>query len=161
MPPKQCHLGNESQNQKLNQQTNNLFQQSSTSQANIDTNNVNPCAKNNNKKVINSSNSDSIQTFTRVQKQVDIIKYSTSGRTMYGNFNPFLGQSAAEYMNTVLASRTATTSPATTGQYTLNASINNELIGIGNDLTETNPNIFIRCVIPPTRNCIKPLKNKF
>ena len=84
---------------------------------------------------------------------------------MYGNFNPFLGQSATEYMNTVLASRGVTTntstSPATNVQYTLNASINNELVGLGNDLTETNPNIFIRCVIPPTRNCIKPLKNKF
>jgi hypothetical protein len=133
----------------------------SLSQSNIDTNNVCPCANNINTKVKNSSNSTALQNFTRVQKQVDIINYSTSGRTMYGNFNPFLGQSAAEYMNTVLASRTATTNPSTTGQYTLNASINNELIGIGNDLTETNPNIFIRCVIPPTRNCIKPLKNKF
>ena len=82
---------------------------------------------------------------------------------MYGNFNPFLGQSATEYMNTVLASRnTSSTNLSTTGQYTLNASINNELVGLGNGgLTETNPNIFIRCVIPPTRNCIKPLKNKF
>lgn len=140
----------------------------SLSQSNIDTNNVCPCANNINTKVINSSNSTAQQNFTRVQKQVDIINYSTSGRTMYGNFNPFLGQSAAEYMNTVLASRTVTTntstSPATTGQYTLNASINNELVGLvglGNDLTETNPNIFIRCVIPPSRNCIKPLKNKF
>ena len=138
----------------------------SLSQSNIDTNNVCPCANNINTKVKNSSNSTALQNFTRVQKQVDIINYSTSGRTMYGNFNPFLGQSAAEYMNTVLASRTVTTntstSPATTGQYTLNASINNELVGLGNgDLTETNPNIFIRCVIPPTRNCIKPLKNKF
>jgi hypothetical protein len=140
----------------------------SLSQSNIDTNNVCPCANNINTKVINSSNSTAQQNFTRVQKQVDIINYSTSGRTMYGNFNPFLGQSAAEYMNTVLASRTMTTntstSPATNGQYTLNASINNELVGLvglGNDLTETNPNIFIRCVIPPSRNCIKPLKNKF
>ena len=140
----------------------------SLSQSNIDTNNVCPCANNINTKVKNSSNSTALQNFTRVQKQVDIINYSTSGRTMYGNFNPFLGQSAAEYMNTVLASRTVTTntstSPATNVQYTLNASINNELVGlvgIGNDLTETNPNIFIRCVIPPTRNCIKPLKNKF
>ena len=137
----------------------------SLSQSNIDTNNVCPCANNINTKVKNSSNSTALQNFTRVQKQVDIINYSTSGRTMYGNFNPFLGQSAAEYMNTVLASRTVTTntstSPATTGQYTLNASINNELVGLGNDLTETNPNIFIRCVIPPSRNCIKPLKNKF
>ena len=138
----------------------------SLSQSNIDTNNVCPCANNINTKVKNSSNSTALQNFTRVQKQVDIINYSTSSRTMYGNFNPFLGQSAAEYMNTVLASRTVTTntstSPATTGQYTLNASINNELVGLGNgDLTETNPNIFIRCVIPPTRNCIKPLKNKF
>ena len=136
----------------------------SLSQSNIDTNNVCPCANNINTKVKNSSNSTALQNFTRVQKQVDIINYSTSSRTMYGNFNPFLGQSSTEYMNTVLASRGVTTSPATTGQYTLNASINNELVGlvgIGNDLTETNPNIFIRCVIPPTRNCIKPLKNKF
>ena len=138
----------------------------SLSQSNIDTNNVCPCANNINTKVKNSSNSTALQNFTRVQKQVDIINYSTSSRTMYGNFNPFLGQSSTEYMNTVLASRTVTTntstSPATTGQYTLNASINNELVGLGNgDLTETNPNIFIRCVIPPTRNCIKPLKNKF
>jgi hypothetical protein len=141
----------------------------SLSQSNIDTNNVCPCANNINTKVKNSSNSTALQNFTRVQKQVDIINYSTSGRTMYGNFNPFLGQSAAEYMNTVLASRTVTTNPSTNpstnpvtnGQYTLNASINNELVGIGNNLTETNPNIFIRCVIPPTRNCIKPLKNKF
>ena len=140
----------------------------SLSQSNIDTNNVCPCANNINTKVKNSSNSTALQNFTRVQKQVDIINYSTSGRTMYGNFNPFLGQSAAEYMNTVLASRGVTTntstSPATNVQYTLNASINNELVGlvgIGNDLTETNPNIFIRCVIPPSRNCIKPLKNKF
>ena len=137
----------------------------SLSQSNIDTNNVCPCANNINTKVKNSSNSTTLQNFTRVQKQVDIINYSTSGRTMYGNFNPFLGQSAAEYMNTVLASRnTSSTSPATNVQYTLNASINNELVGlvgIGNNLTETNPNIFIRCVIPPTRNCIKPLKNKF
>ena len=137
----------------------------SLSQSNIDTNNVCPCANNINTKVKNSSNSTALQNFTRVQKQVDIINYSTSGKTMYGNFNPFLGQSAAEYMNTVLASRTVTTntstSPATTGQYTLNASINNELVGLGNSLTETNPNIFIRCVIPPSRNCIKPLKNKF
>ena len=133
----------------------------SLSQSNIDTNNVCPCANNINTKVINSSNSSAQQNFTQIQKQVDVIKYSNSGRTMYGNFNPFLGQTPAEYMNTVLASRTATTNPSTTGQYTLNASINNELIGIGNDLTETNPNIFIRCVIPPTRNCIKPLKNKF
>lgn len=133
----------------------------SLSQSNIDTNNVCPCANNINTKVINSSNSTAQQNFTRVQKQVDIINYSTSGRTMYGNFNPFLGQSATEYMNTVLASRSVTTNPSTTGQYTLNASINNELVGLGNDLIETNPNIFIRCVIPPTRNCIKPLKNKF
>ena len=136
----------------------------SLSQSNIDTNNVCPCANDINTKVKNSSNSTALQNFTRVQKQVDIINYSTSSRTMYGNFNPFLGQSATEYMNTVLASRGVTTSPATTGQYTLNASINNELVGlvgIGNDLTETNPNIFIRCVIPPSRNCIKPLKNKF
>ena len=137
----------------------------SLSQSNIDTNNVCPCANNINTKVKNSSNSTALQNFTRVQKQVDIINYSTSGKTMYGNFNPFLGQSATEYMNTVLASRnTSSTNPSTTGQYTLNASINNELVGlvgIGNDLTETNPNIFIRCVIPPTRNCIKPLKNKF
>ena len=137
----------------------------SLSQSNIDTNNVCPCANNINTKVKNSSNSTALQNFTRVQKQVDIINYSTSGRTMYGNFNPFLGQSATEYMNTVLASRnTSSTNLSTTGQYTLNASINNELVGlvgIGNDLTETNPNIFIRCVIPPTRNCIKPLKNKF
>jgi hypothetical protein len=135
----------------------------SLSQSNIDTNNVCPCANNINTKVKNSSNSTALQNFTRVQKQVDIINYSTSGRTMYGNFNPFLGQSAAEYMNNVLASRnTSSTSPATTGQYTLNASINNELVGLGNGgLTETNPNIFIRCVIPPSRNCIKPLKNKF
>ena len=135
----------------------------SLSQSNIDTNNVCPCANNINTKVKNSSNSTALQNFTRVQKQVDIINYSTSGRTMYGNFNPFLGQSATEYMNTVLASRnTSSTNPSTTGQYTLNASINNELVGLGNgDLTETNPNIFIRCVIPPTRNCIKPLKNKF
>ena len=137
----------------------------SLSQSNIDTNNVCPCANNINTKVKNSSNSTALQNFTRVQKQVDIINYSTSSRTMYGNFNPFLGQSATEYMNTVLASRnTSSTNPSTTGQYTLNASINNELVGlvgIGNDLTETNPNIFIRCVIPPTRNCIKPLKNKF
>ena len=138
----------------------------SLSQSNIDTNNVCPCANNINTKVKNSSNSTALQNFTRVQKQVDIINYSTSSRTMYGNFNPFLGQSAAEYMNTVLASRGVTTntstSPATNVQYTLNASINNELVGLGNGgLTETNPNIFIRCVIPPTRNCIKPLKNKF
>lgn len=136
----------------------------SLSQSNIDTNNVCPCANNINTKVINSSNSTAQQNFTRVQKQVDIINYSTSGRTMYGNFNPFLGQSATEYMNTVLASRNTSTSPATNVQYTLNASINNELVGlvgIGNNLTETNPNIFIRCAIPPTRNCIKPLKNKF
>ena len=137
----------------------------SLSQSNIDTNNVCPCANDINTKVKNSSNSTTLQNFTRVQKQVNIINYSTSGRTMYGNFNPFLGQSATEYMNTVLASRnTSSTNPSTTGQYTLNASINNELVGlvgIGNDLTETNPNIFIRCVIPPTRNCIKPLKNKF
>ena len=137
----------------------------SLSQSNIDTNNVCPCANNINTKVKNSSNSTALQNFTRVQKQVDIINYSTSGRTMYGNFNPFLGQSATEYMNTVLASRnTSSTNLSTTGQYTLNASINNELVGlvgIGNDLTETNPNIFIRCVIPPSRNCIKPLKNKF
>ena len=136
----------------------------SLSQSNIDTNNVCPCANNINTKVKNSSNSTALQNFTRVQKQVDIINYSTSSRTMYGNFNPFLGQSSTEYMNTVLASRGVTTNPSTTGQYTLNASINNELVGlvgIGNDLTETNPNIFIRCVIPPTRNCIKPLKNKF
>ena len=133
----------------------------SLSQSNIDTNNVCPCATNINTKVKNSSNSTALQNFTRVQKQVDIINYSTSGKTMYGNFNPFLGQSSTEYMNTVLASRGVTTSPATTGQYTLNASINNELVGLGNDLTETNPNIFIRCVIPPSRNCIKPLKNKF
>ena len=137
----------------------------SLSQSNIDTNNVCPCANNINTKVKNSSNSTALQNFTRVQKQVDIINYSTSGKTMYGNFNPFLGQSATEYMNTVLASRnTSSTNLSTTGQYTLNASINNELVGlvgIGNDLTETNPNIFIRCVIPPTRNCIKPLKNKF
>ena len=138
----------------------------SLNQSNIDTNNVCPCANDINQKVINSSNSTVLQNFTRVQKQVEIINYSTTGKTMYGNFNPFLGQSAAEYMNTVLASRTVTTntstSPATTGQYTLNASINNELVGLGNgDLTETNPNIFIRCVIPPSRNCIKPLKNKF
>ena len=137
----------------------------SLSQSNIDTNNVCPCANNINTKVKNSSNSTTLQNFTRVQKQVNIINYSTSGRTMYGNFNPFLGQSATEYMNTVLASRnTSSTNPSTTGQYTLNASINNELVGlvgIGNDLTETNPNIFIRCVIPPSRNCIKPLKNKF
>ena len=140
----------------------------SLSQSNIDTNNVCPCANNINTKVKNSSNSTALQNFTRVQKQVDIINYSTSSRTMYGNFNPFLGQSAAEYMNTVLASRTVTTNtstnPSTTGQYTLNASINNELVGLvglGNNLTETNPNIFIRCVIPPSRNCIKPLKNKF
>ena len=140
----------------------------SLSQSNIDTNNVCPCANNINTKVKNSSNSTALQNFTRVQKQVDIINYSTIGITMYVNFNPFLGQSAAEYMNTVLASRGVTTntstSPATNVQYTLNASINNELVGlvgIGNDLTETNPNIFIRCVIPPTRNCIKPLKNKF
>lgn len=135
----------------------------SLSQSNIDTNNVCPCANNINTKVKNSSNSTALQNFTRVQKQVDIINYSTSGKTMYGNFNPFLGQSATEYMNTVLASRnTSSTNPSTTGQYTLNASINNELVGLGNGgLTETNPNIFIRCVIPPTRNCIKPLKNKF
>jgi len=137
----------------------------SLNQSNIDTNNVCPCANNINTKVKNSSNSTALQNFTRVQKQVDIINYSTSGRTMYGNFNPFLGQSATEYMNTVLASRnTSSTNTSTTGQYTLNASINNELVGlvgIGNNLTETNPNIFIRCVIPPTRNCIKPLKNKF
>ena len=133
----------------------------SLSQSNIDTNNVCPCANNINTKVKNSSNSTALQNFTRVQKQVDIINYSTSGKTMYGNFNPFLGQSAAEYMNTVLASRTATTNTSTTVQYTLNASINNELVGLGNSLTETNPNIFIRCVIPPSRNCIKPLKNKF
>ena len=135
----------------------------SLSQSNIDTNNVCPCANNINTKVKNSSNSTALQNFTRVQKQVDIINYSTSGRTMYGNFNPFLGQSATEYMNTVLASRnTSSTNLSTTGQYTLNASINNELVGLGNGgLTETNPNIFIRCVIPPTRNCIKPLKNKF
>ena len=134
----------------------------SLSQSNIDTNNVCPCANNINTKVKNSSNSTALQNFTRVQKQVDIINYSTSGRTMYGNFNPFLGQSSTEYMNTVLASRGVTTNPSTTGQYTLNASINNELVGLGNGgLTETNPNIFIRCVIPPSRNCIKPLKNKF
>ena len=135
----------------------------SLSQSNIDTNNVCPCANNINTKVKNSSNSTALQNFTRVQKQVDIINYSTSGKTMYGNFNPFLGQSATEYMNTVLASRnTSSTNLSTTGQYTLNASINNELVGLGNgDLTETNPNIFIRCVIPPSRNCIKPLKNKF
>ena len=135
----------------------------SLSQSNIDTNNVCPCANNINTKVKNSSNSTALQNFTRVQKQVDIINYSTSGKTMYGNFNPFLGQSATEYMNTVLASRnTSSTNPSTTGQYTLNASINNELVGLGNGgLTETNPNIFIRCVIPPSRNCIKPLKNKF
>ena len=133
----------------------------SLNQSNIDTNNVCPCANNINTKVKNSSNSTALQNFTRVQKQVDIINYSTSSRTMYGNFNPFLGQSATEYMNTVLASRTVTTSPATNVQYTLNASINNELVGLGNDLTETNPNIFIRCTIPPPRNCIKPLKNKF
>ena len=138
----------------------------SLSQSNIDTNNVCPCANNINTKVKNSSNSTALQNFTRVQKQVDIINYSTSGRTMYGNFNPFLGQSSTEYMNTVLASRGVTTntstSPATNVQYTLNASINNELVGLGNGgLTETNPNIFIRCVIPPSRNCIKPLKNKF
>ena len=138
----------------------------SLNQSNIDTNNVCPCANNINTKVKNSSNSTALQNFTRVQKQVDIINYSTSGRTMYGNFNPFLGQSATEYMNTVLASRNTSstntsTNPVTTGQYTLNASINNELVGLGNGLTETNPNIFIRCVIPPTRNCIKPLKNKF
>ena len=135
----------------------------SLSQSNIDTNNVCPCANNINTKVKNSSNSTALQNFTRVQKQVDIINYSTSGKTMYGNFNPFLGQSATEYMNTVLASRnTSSTNLSTTGQYTLNASINNELVGLGNGgLTETNPNIFIRCVIPPTRNCIKPLKNKF
>ena len=135
----------------------------SLSQSNIDTNNVCPCANNINTKVKNSSNSTALQNFTRVQKQVDIINYSTSGRTMYGNFNPLLGQSATEYMTTVLASRnTSSTNPSTTGQYTLNASINNELVGLGNGgLTETNPNIFIRCVIPPTRNCIKPLKNKF
>ena len=136
----------------------------SLSQSNIDTNNVCPCANNINTKVKNSSNSTALQNFTRVQKQVDIINYSTSGKTMYGNFNPFLGQSSTEYMNTVLASRGVTTNPVTNGQYTLNASINNELVGlvgIGNDLTETNPNIFIRCVIPPSRNCIKPLKNKF
>jgi len=136
----------------------------SLSQSNIDTNNVCPCANNINTKVKNSSNSTALQNFTRVQKQVDIINYSTSSRTMYGNFNPFLGQSSTEYMNTVLASRGVTTSPATNGQYTLNASINNELVGLvglGNNLTETNPNIFIRCVIPPSRNCIKPLKNKF
>ena len=141
----------------------------SLSQSNIDTNNVCPCANNINTKVKNSSNSSALQNFTRVQKQVDIINYSTSSRTMYGNFNPFLGQSATEYMNTVLASRTVTTNtstnPSTTGQYTLNASINNELVGLvglGNGgLTETNPNIFIRCAIPPSRKCIKPLKNKF
>ena len=139
----------------------------SLSQSNIDTNNVCPCANNINTKVKNSSNSTALQNFTRVQKQVDIINYSTSGRTMYGNFNPFLGQSATEYMNTVLASRNTSstntsTNPVTNGQYTLNASINNELVGLENGgLTETNPNIFIRCVIPPTRNCIKPLKNKF
>ena len=136
----------------------------SLSQSNIDTNNVCPCANNINTKVKNSSNSTALQNFTRVQKQVDIINYSTSSRTMYGNFNPFLGQSSTEYMNTVLASRGVTTNPSTTGQYTLNASINNELVGLvglGNNLTETNPNIFIRCVIPPSRNCIKPLKNKF
>lgn len=134
----------------------------SLNQSNIDTNNVCPCANNINTKVKNSSNSTALQNFTRVQKQVDIINYSTSGRTMYGNFNPFLGQSATEYMNTILASRTVTTNPATNVQYTLNSSINNELVGLGNDgLTKTNPNIFIQCAIPPSRNCIKPLKNKF
>ena len=166
MPPKQCHLGNESQNQKLNQQTNNLFQQSSTSQANIDTNNVNPCAKNNNKKVINSSNSTSIQNFTRVDKQVNIIKYATSGRTMFGNINPFLGQTPSEYMNIVLATRNnvnvTNNQPI---QYTLNASINNQSLGsgLGNALInpDQNPNLFIRCSVPPPRKCIKPFKNKF
>ena len=64
----------------------------SLSQSNIDTNNVCPCATNINTKVKNSSNSTALQNFTRVQKQVDIINYSTSGKTMYGNFNPFLGQ---------------------------------------------------------------------
>ena len=134
----------------------------SLSQSNIDTNNVCPCATNINKKVINSSNSDSIQTFTRVQKQVDIIKYSTSGRTMYGNYSPFLRQSATEYMNTVLASNNQNQSSSSI-KYTLNSSINNQALGLENNLINPNqnPNIFIRCAIPPFGKCIKPLRNKF
>ena len=134
----------------------------SLSQTNVDTGNICECAVENNQKVINSSNSTAQQNFTKVQKQVNIINYSTSGKTMYGNYSPFLGQTATEYMNTVLASRDVTTSPATNVQYTLNSSINNELVGLGNGrLTKTNPNIFIRCAIPPSKKCIKPLKNKF
>ena len=167
MPANQCYLGNEKQNQKLNQQTNNLFQQSSTSQANIDTNNVRTCAQNNNKKIINSSNSTTIQNFTRVDKQVNIIKYATSGRTMFGNFNPFLGQTPTEYMNTVLESRNnvnvTNNQPI---QYTLNSVINNQALGLGtlgqNNIQSPNSNIFIRCTVPPpSRKCIKPLRNKF
>ena len=160
MPPKQCHLGNESQNQKLNQQSTNLFQQSSTSQANIDTNNVNPCAKNNNKKIINSSNSTTIQNFSQVQKQVTLIKYATNGRTMFGNFNPFLGQTPTEYMNIVLASQNSNNINNQPIQYALNSSINNQALGL-ETVVETNPNIFIRCTVPSPKIYIKPLRNKF
>ena len=145
----------------------------SLNQSNIDTNNVCPCANDINTKVINSSNSTVLQNFTRVQKQVEIINYSTSGRTMYGNFNPFLGQTATEYMNMVLASYQSTNLPAnqsanqsanqTNIKYTLNASKNNEALGLENNLINPNqnPNIFIRCTVPPSKNYIKPFKNKF
>ena len=80
---------------------------------------------------------------------------------MYGNYSPFLRQSATEYMNTILASNNQNQSSSSI-KYTLNSSINNQALGLGlQNNTEINPNIFIRCAIPPFGKCIKPLRNKF
>jgi hypothetical protein len=119
----------------------------SLNQSNIDTNNVCPCSMPNNKKIINSSNNTVIQNFTRVQKQVNLINYSSGGKTMFGNNNPYLTNSIANMNNAYYVGN---------NRNVLNVN------AVNNDNTPIT-NQYIRCnfIDPFVKKCVRPIKNKF
>jgi len=136
----------------------------SLSQSNIDTNNVCPCANNINTKVINSSNSCTLQNYTQVEKRVNLLRYPLGGRTMFGNYNPYvdreiIAEAIALAANVNAVSHTTLNTTSSVSELASASSVASSLALSASDLN--NPNLFLRCIGPPSKKCSKPIRNKF
>jgi hypothetical protein len=114
----------------------------------------NSCVPTNNKKIINSSNNFNSINLSKVNRQVNILKYSLGGNTSFGNRNPALEPGFSDKFLTVDLSTNF--SPC--------SSINQPISEI-NSTNILNNKIF-NCTgtIPQysgNTNSLKPLKNKF
>ena len=129
----------------------------SLSQSNIDTNNVCPCANDINTKVINSSNSSTLQNYTQIEKRVNLIKYSLGGKIMFGNYNPYTDKKVIADAIAMAAVLDASTSTNTSLNQRTTASATSD-----NSLTNNLPSdLYLRCSVPPRQKCVRPIKNKF